>query len=306
MQSLSSTLKATLFVKHTSVKGNNKIIESDKKFVKSFICIDLPVSNVVFFVDFSTVVGSVWVVRLLWVRLSVGKVEFGVRMGGMVVVGSVLVGGLGLGDTVVGLVGVLIGLLHLGRCLDVGIVVGLSEGGIVVVGGNVVVKALGGKVSVVVCMCGNVAVGGIVGISFKVAVGGIVGVSGKVAVGCVVIISGEVVVGGIVGISVEVTVGGIFSFGAMAVGGGNVTVGLGFGSTVVVNVVDVVCAFCFCCVLSGGVVDPDLLLGRLRSLTKSSAGFSSFLCFLLLWLCLTHFHSPLSQSQQHFLVRLLQ
>ena len=113
---------------------------------------------------------------------------------------GVLASGLGLGDTAVGLVGVLIGLLHLGRCLGAGIVVGLSEGGIVVVGGNVVVKALGGKVDVVVCMCGNVAVG------------------------CVVIISGEVVVGGIVGISVEVTVGGIFSFGAMAVGGSNVTV----------------------------------------------------------------------------------
>ena len=42
--------------------------------MKSFICIDLPVSNVVFFVDFSTVVGSVWVVRLLRVILSVGKV----------------------------------------------------------------------------------------------------------------------------------------------------------------------------------------------------------------------------------------
>ena len=209
-------------------------------------------------------------VRLLWVVLSVGKVEFGVRMGGMVVVGGVLAGGLGLGNTVVGLVGVLIGLLHLGRCLGAGIVVGLSEGGIVVVGGNIVVKALGGKVDVVVCMCGNVAVGGIVGISVKVAVGGIVGVSGKVAVGCVVIISGEVVVGGIVGISVEVTVGGIFSFGAMAVGGGNVAVGLGFGSTVVVNVVDVVCPFCFCCVLGGGVVDPDLLLDRLRSSTKST------------------------------------
>ena len=99
---------------------------------------------------------------------------------------------------------------------------------------------------------------------------GIVIVSGKVAVGCVVIISGEVVVGGIVGISVEVTVGGIFSFGAMEVGGGNVAVGLGFGSTVVVNVVDVVCLFCFCCVLGGGVVDPDLLLDRLQSLTKST------------------------------------
>ena len=90
-------------------------------------------------------------------------------MGGMVVVGGVLAGRLGLGNTVVGLVGVLIGLLHLGRCLGAGIVVGLSEGGIVVVGGNVVVKALGGKVDVVVCMCGNVAVGGIVGISVKVA-----------------------------------------------------------------------------------------------------------------------------------------
>ena len=207
-----------LFIKHKSIKGNNKSIESDKKFV---------------------------------------------------VVGGVLAGGLGLGDTVVGLVGVL-GLLHLGRCLGAGIVVGLSEGGIVVVGGNVVVKALGGKVDVVVCMCDNVVVGGIVRISVKVAVGGSVGVSGKVAVGCVVIISGEVVVGGIVGISVEVTVSGIFSFGAMAVGGGNVAVGLGFGSTVVVNVVDVVCPFCFCCVLGGGVVDPDLLLDCLRSFTKST------------------------------------
>ena len=157
----------------------------------------------------------------------------------------------------------------MGRCLGAGIVVGLSEGGIVVVGSNVV-KALGGKVNVVVCMCGNVAVGGIVGISVKVAVGDIVGVSGKVAVGCVVIISGGVVVGGIVGIGVEVTVGGIFSFGAMAVGGGNVAVGLGFGSTVVVNVVDVVYPFCFCCVLGGGVVDPDLFLDRLRSSTKST------------------------------------
>ena len=61
-----------------------------------------------------------------------------------------------------------------------------------------------------------------------------------------------------------------FSFGAMAVGGGNVAVGLGLGSTVVVNVVDVACPLCFCCVLGGGVVDPDLLLDRLRSLTKST------------------------------------
>ena len=155
------------------------------------------------------------------VTLSVGKVEFGVCMSGMVVVGGVLVGGLGLGDTVEGLVSVLIGLLHLGRCLGVGIVVGLSEGGIVVMGGNVVVKALGGEVNVVVCMCGNVVVGGIV----------------------------------------------------MAVGGGNVAVSLGLGGTVVVNVIDVVCPFCLCCVLAG-VIDPDLLLGSLWSLTK----LTSFPC----------------------------
>ena len=36
-------------------------------------------------------------VRLLRVILSVGKVEFWVCMGGMVVVGGVLAGGLGLG-----------------------------------------------------------------------------------------------------------------------------------------------------------------------------------------------------------------
>ena len=109
----------------------------------------------------------------------------------------------------------------MGRCLGVGTVVGLSEGGIVVVGGNVVVKALGGKVNVVVCMCGNVVVGGIV----------------------------------------------------MAVGDGNVAVSLGLGGTVVANVIDVVCPFCLCCVLAG-VVDPDLLLGSLRSLTK----LTSFPC----------------------------
>ena len=131
-----------LFVKHKSVKGISKSIKSDKKFVKR-------------------------VVRLLRVILSVGKVEFGVCMGGRVVVGGVLASGLGLGDTVEGLVNVLIGLLHLGRCLGVGIVVGLSEGGIVVVGGNIVVKALGGKVNVVVCMCGNVVVSGVVGICVR-------------------------------------------------------------------------------------------------------------------------------------------
>ena len=76
--------------------------------------------------------------------------------------------------------------------------------------------------------------------------------------------------GGIVGISVEVTVGGIFSFGAMAVEGGSVVVGMGFGSTVVVNVVDVVCPFCFCCVLGGNVVDPDLLHCVISYIVSSS------------------------------------
>ena len=57
------------------------------------------------------------VVRLLRVILSVGKVEFWVCMGAMVVVGGVLAGGLGLGDTVEVLVSVLIGLLHLCRWL---------------------------------------------------------------------------------------------------------------------------------------------------------------------------------------------
>ena len=54
------------------------------------------------------------VVRLLRVISSVGKVEFGVCMGGMVGVGGVLAGGLGLGDTVEGLVSVLIGLFTFG------------------------------------------------------------------------------------------------------------------------------------------------------------------------------------------------
>ena len=61
-----------------------------------------------------------------------------------------------------------------------------------------------------------------------------------------------------------------FSFGVMAVGGGNVAVGLGFGSTVVVNVVDVVCSFCFCCVLGGGVVDLDLPWASLRKYFRNT------------------------------------
>ena len=131
--------------------------------------------------------------------------------------------------------------------------------GIVAVGGNVVVGVtLGGSVLVRVSLGGSIDVGVSLGVSD--VVGGSAAAGGNVAVG-------EVAMGGIVGISVEVTVGGIFSFSAMAVGGGNVAVSLGLGSTVVVNVIDVFCPFCFCCVL-GGVVDPDLLLGRLWSLTK--------------------------------------
>ena len=66
--------------------------------------------------------------------------------------------------------------------------------------------------------------------------------------------------------------GGIFSFGAMAVGGGNVAVGLGFGSTVVVNVIDVVCPFCFCSVLGGGVGVRLTEVGNLLSIGKSCVG----------------------------------
>ena len=55
-------------------------------------------------------------------------------------------------------------------------------------------------------------------------------------VGGIVSISGKVVVGGAVG---------IFSAGGKVAVGGNVTVELGCGSTVVVNVVDVICPFCF-------------------------------------------------------------
>ena len=58
-------------------------------------------------------------VRLLWVVLSVGKVEFGVRMGGMVVVGGVLAGGLGLGNTVVGLVGVFTGKIYTNHIMKI-------------------------------------------------------------------------------------------------------------------------------------------------------------------------------------------
>ena len=65
-----------------------------------------------------------------------------------------------------------------------------------------------------------------------------------------------------------------FSFGAMAVGGGNVAVGLGLGSIVVVNVVDVACPLCFCCVLGGGVV--RLLVPQCTKATCRFNGISPF------------------------------
>ena len=70
-------------------------------------------------------------VRLLWVILSVGKVEFGVRMGGMAVVGGVLAGGLGF--VVGGIVGI-----------SVEVTVGgiFSFGAMAVEGGNVAVGLL--------------------------------------------------------------------------------------------------------------------------------------------------------------------
>ena len=72
--------------------------------------------------------------------------------------------------------------------------------------------------------------------------GGIVGISGKVAVG------------GVAGISGEVAVGGIFSTGGKVSVGGIVTVKLGCGSTVVVNIVDVICPFGSGRVLGASVV----------------------------------------------------
>ena len=75
--------------------------------------------------------------------------------------------------------------------------------------------------------------------------GGTVGISGNVAVGDVVGISDEVAVGGIVGINGEVVVGGIFGSGGKVAVGAIVTVELGCGSAVVVNVIDVICPFRF-------------------------------------------------------------
>ena len=176
--------------------------------------------------------------------------------------------------------------------------VNVAVDGIVAVGGNVVVGVtLGGSVLVRVSLGGSIDVGVSLGVSD--VVGGSAAAGGNVAVG-------EVVMGGIVGISVEVTVGGIFSFSAMAVGGGNVAVSLGLGSPVVVNVIDVVCPFCFCCVL-GGVVDPDLLLGRLRSLTKLTAS-STLTPFLahsqFIFFCFNLFSDHLKISQRRELYKL--
>ena len=119
---------------------------------------------------------------------------------------------------------------------------------------------MGGSILVRVSLGGSIDFG--VSLCVSDVVGGSAAAGGNVAVG-------EVAMGGIVGISVEVTVGGIFSFSAMAVGGGNVAVSLGLGSTVVVNVIDVVCPFCFCCVL-GGVVLSCLVSGTVGGIVGVS------------------------------------
>ena len=176
-----------------------------------------------------------------------------------------------LGIDVVGVV--LGGNVAVGVSLGGSPAVGVNSGvnvivdGIVAVGGNVVVGVtLGGSILVRVSLGGSIDVG--VSLCVSDVVGGSAAAGGNVAVG-------EVAMGGIVGISVEVTVGGIFSFSAMAVGGGNVTVSLGLGSTVVVNVIDVVCPFCFCCVL-GGVVLSCLVSGTVGGIVgvsgKAAAG----------------------------------
>ena len=151
-------------------------------------------------------------------------------MDGIVVMGGNVAVGVTLGGSVLVRV-------SLGGSVDVGVSLGVSG----VVGGYVAVSvALG--VNVAVRMCGKVVVGRIVGISSKVAEGGVVG------------ISGEVLVGGIVGICDQVVVGGIFGKGGNVAEGGIVIVELGCGSTVVVNVVDVVYPFHFCQGLGGSVV----------------------------------------------------
>ena len=145
-------------------------------------------------------------------------------MDGIVAMGGNVAVGVTLGGSVLVRV-------SLSGSVDVGVSLGVSG----VVGGYVAVSvALG--VNVAVRMCGKVVVGRIVGISSKVAVGGVVG------------ISGEVLVGGIVGICDQVVVGGNVAEG------GIVIVELGCGSTVVVNVVDVVYPFHFCQGLGGSVV----------------------------------------------------
>ena len=120
-------------------------------------------------------------------------------------------------------------------------------------------------VNVAVCMCGKV--------------GGIVGVSGKFAVGDAV---------------------GIFSAGGKVAVGGNVTVELGCGSTVVVNVVDVICPFRFGRVLGGSVVVCLTEVGSLLSRWMSCVGvdLEGVLVFKILFrtstMDLANFSSPFS------------
>ena len=66
--------------------------------------------------------------------------------------------------------------------------------------------------------------------------------------------------------------GGIFGTGGKVSVGDIVTVELGCGSTVVLNVVDVICPFRFCQVLGGSVVVLLTEVGSLLSRERSCVG----------------------------------
>ena len=149
--------------------------------------------------------------------------------------------------------------------MGVSLVANIIVDGIIAVGGSVLVNVtLGGKVLVQIILGGSIVVEVALSISdvlgSNVAVGVALGVNVAVfmcdKVGGIVIISGKVVVGGAVS---------IFSAGGKTAAGGNVTVELGCGSTVVVNVIDVICLFCFGQVLGGRVVVCLTEVGSLLS-----------------------------------------
>ena len=154
----------------------------------------------------------------------------------------------------------------------VSLVVNVVVDGIVAVGGSVLVDVtLGGKVLVRIILGGSIVVG--VALSVSDVLGGNVAVGVALGVNVAVRMCGKE--GGIVGISGKVVVGGavgIFSAGGKVTVGGNVTVELGCGSTLVVNVVDVICPFCFGLVLDGRVVVCLTEVGSLLSRGMSCVG----------------------------------